>query len=387
MCGTPLEARRAAPTPVVASSQDAVHAGDSLRENLAGNRGDNKRFEPQRTPVPANMRPQPEHPAGTIAGPSLLGLNPSLDPMANVDELRDRTRHAEMLAEPDEANGGRHRVLLLLGLLIALCAAGWWTYNNYLGATGAAARRAASNQPSPATPPETATAQPDASQPSSSANPPQSGQPAAPAQSPTAQSATPSAPTQASSGPTTSTTEISTPTTSASATQPNSAPAAPPVSPRAAKPSTDRRSAERSVIAAPKPAAKVTAEAVKPARSKTVLEPAPAPGADTDIGDKGDADYRKAEAFLYGRGATENCDQAVKYLKSASAKQNAKARSMFGTMYATGHCVARDLPTSYGWFALALHVDPNNQILEKDLTAVWNQMTPPERELATKFKP
>jgi TPR repeat protein len=77
----------------------------------------------------------------------------------------------------------------------------------------------------------------------------------------------------------------------------------------------------------------------------------------------------------------------VKYLKSASAKQNAKARSMFGTMYATGHCVARDLPTSYGWFALALHVDPNNQILEKDLTAVWNQMTPPERELATKFKP
>jgi TPR repeat protein len=97
--------------------------------------------------------------------------------------------------------------------------------------------------------------------------------------------------------------------------------------------------------------------------------------------------YRKAEALLYGRGVAQNCDDAVKYLKEASAKQNAKARSTFGTMYATGHCVPRDLPTSYSWFALALHVDPNNQILEKDLTAVWNQMTPPERQLATKMKP
>jgi TPR repeat protein len=76
----------------------------------------------------------------------------------------------------------------------------------------------------------------------------------------------------------------------------------------------------------------------------------------------------------------------VKYLKSASAKSSAKARSAFGTMYATGHCVARDLPTSYLWFAMALRVDPNNQILEKDLSAIWNQMTPPERQLATRMK-
>jgi len=76
----------------------------------------------------------------------------------------------------------------------------------------------------------------------------------------------------------------------------------------------------------------------------------------------------------------------MKYLKAASAKSNAKARSTFGTMYATGHCVPRDLPTSYTWFALALHADPNNQILEKDLSAVWNQMTPPERQLATRMK-
>jgi TPR repeat protein len=103
--------------------------------------------------------------------------------------------------------------------------------------------------------------------------------------------------------------------------------------------------------------------------------------------DKGDASFRKGEAFLYGQsGSAANCDQAIRYLKDASAKSNAKARSTFGTMYATGHCVPRDLPSSYRWFALALQADPNNSILEKDLTAVWNQMTPPERQLATRMK-
>ena len=102
--------------------------------------------------------------------------------------------------------------------------------------------------------------------------------------------------------------------------------------------------------------------------------------------DTGDASFRRAESYLYGRGAPQNCDEAVKNLKAASAKANAKARSTFGTMYATGHCVPRDLPTSYLWFALALRVDPNNQVLEKDLTAVWNQMTPPERQMATRMK-
>src|SRR5208283_178185 len=102
--------------------------------------------------------------------------------------------------------------------------------------------------------------------------------------------------------------------------------------------------------------------------------------------DAGAADFRRGEAYLYGRGVPENCEEAVKNLKAASAKSSAKARSAFGTMYATGHCVPRDLPTSYLWFAMALRVDPNNQILEKDLSAVWNQMTPPERQMATRMK-
>jgi TPR repeat protein len=119
----------------------------------------------------------------------------------------------------------------------------------------------------------------------------------------------------------------------------------------------------------------------EPAVAAAAASRMPAAEADT-----GDAAFRKAEAYLYGRGAAQNCDEAVKNLKAASAKSNAKARSAFGTMYATGHCVPRDLPTSYLWFALALRADPNNQILEKDLTAVWNQMTPPERQLAARMK-
>jgi hypothetical protein len=53
-------------------------------------------------------------------------------------------------------------------------------------------------------------------------------------------------------------------------------------------------------------------------------------------------------------------------------------------MYATGHCASRDLPTAYRWFARALHNDPSNVRLERDLQMVWNQMTPGERSLATR---
>jgi len=149
--------------------------------------------------------------------------------------------------------------------------------------------------------------------------------------------------------------------------------------------------AETKSVEESKPAAPAKIAPVKPIdkrrakhepRLTAKRSPSPPPTAD----DTGDADFRKGEAYLYGRGAPKNCDQAVKYLKTASAQSNAKARSTFGTMYATGHCVPRDLPTSYLWFALALRADPNNQILEKDLSAIWNQMTPPERQLATRMK-
>ena len=90
------------------------------------------------------------------------------------------------------------------------------------------------------------------------------------------------------------------------------------------------------------------------------------------------------EKYLYGNGVPEDCDLAQKNLKAAAAHSNARALTLMGAMYATGHCVDRDLPTAYRWFAKALHQDPSNARVQQDLEILWKQMTPGERQLATK---
>jgi hypothetical protein len=317
------------------------------------------------TAVETVTAPQQPAPSTTIAGPSLLGLDmvserkPVNDP--TLDSLRDRSFSGlDYFYEPEEKSVGGRQILLLLVLLAALGAAGWWTYKNYLGAISHPAKQTAANpvsEPAADNSAANSVAKTDSSAPATP-------QPSSPA--PAASTPTPAE------------------TSSASAAQPSTPPATPPAQAQKSSPPAIPARKEEIVTAS----RTTPASASKPAPAKSsradapVEQPAPA-----ESDDNGDAAYRRAEALLYGRGVSANCDDAVKYLKEASARQNAKARSMFGTMYATGHCVPRDLPTSYSWFALALHVDPNNQILEQDLTAVWNQMTPPERQMATKMKP
>jgi hypothetical protein len=340
MCGTPLESQPPAPTPTVAAAQVPARVIET------------RRSETRHAPVLNNAPPQPAKPepaktVKAIAGPSLLGLGQESDAPPDIDTLRQKSfSGVDSFLEPEEQTTSRRRILLLLGLLIALGAAGWWTYSNYQGATRTA-RPAISNATAANATPETPAAKPETTSTPSASLAANSSQP----------EATPASPQQ-----------------EAATTQPKAAnpPPAAQASPRPNPPA-----------ATPKPMVQANAARSKPASPET---PPPAKPA-AAVADSGDADYRKAEAFLYGRGVAENCNEAVKYLKAASARQNAKARSTFGTLYATGHCVPRDLPTSYAWFALALRVDPNNQILEKDLTAIWNQMTPPERETATKSKP
>lgn len=341
MCGTTLESQPPAPSPeVTATARVPTRVVET------------RRSEPRHAPVLSNALPQPARPQPTktvaaIAGPSLLGLGQDSGTQPDVETLRQKSfSGVDSFLEPEEQTASGRRVLLLLVLLIALGAAAWWTYSNYQGATRAA-RSGTSNPAAAKAAPETPVARPDA--------------PSTPSASPLANS---SQPTGAQVPP-----------------QQEAVSALPKASnpPAAAQPSPK----QNLPVAPPKPVVQVNAARSKAEHAET---PAPAAKAPAGIADSGDADYRKGEAFLYGRGVAENCDEAVKFLKAASARQNAKARSTFGTMYATGHCVPRDLPTSYAWFALALHVDPNNQILEKDLTAIWNQMTPPERETATKSK-
>jgi len=343
MCGTLLEARRPTGAPAPGPASAAPPAFPPKTTNAP---------EPVRPDVVENATRPPIKPFPPISGPSVLGLN---QPSPNQPTMGSRREESfsgfDSFLEresPEQPKAGGRRILLLVLLLAALGAAGWWTYTNYLAAMG--------NRK-----PETAAS--SASQ--------------APAEKP---SAIPSGRDAVAANDASSSQAVAPPAGVAGGQADNTG-AGPETTPKTAD-------AEARTAAKPKPAVLKNAPAGKNAEKRearmTSAKPAnlPPPAA----ADTGDADFRKGEAYLYGRGVPENCHEAMKYLRTASSKSNAKARSVFGTMYATGHCVPRDLPTSYLWFALALRADPNNQILERDLSAVWNQMTPPERQMATRMK-
>lgn len=97
-----------------------------------------------------------------------------------------------------------------------------------------------------------------------------------------------------------------------------------------------------------------------------------------------DADLElSGERYLYGNGVPQNCARAESSLRTAATHGNSKAQTVLGTMYATGHCVGRDLPSAYRWFARALHEEPQNSRISADLQVLWRQMTPQEKQLAT----
>jgi hypothetical protein len=351
MCGTLLEARRpaGAPTPNLGST-----VPPPVPAKIAN------APEPPRPVVAEDATRPANKPVPPISGPSILGLNqPGTNPpspnLPSMDSLRETSFSGlDSFLEPEQAKGGGRRILLMVALLAGLGAAGWWTYTNYIGAAESrkpeAATSSASETPAekPSTKPTIRDAAPTLDAGSSPAAVPSAGVPQGQAENATA-----------------------VPDTSKKDADDEARPVA------EAKKVTPAPAAPARIAPADKRAAKPKASATS---AKTPNLPAPA------AADMGDAAFRKGEAYLYGRGVPKNCDEAVKNLKAASAKSSAKARSAFGAMYATGHCVQRDLPTSYLWFALALRVDPNNQILEKDLSAVWNQMTPPERQMATRMK-
>jgi len=409
MCGTLLEARRPAnatvPNPSVATTR-IVNTQDPQRPVILQGTAHNV-VENEARPVSRQVPP--------IAGPSMLGLNqtdanpptvdrPSLGRLGTDRRTQDRlspdrpglyepgmnqagairpdlnsnTDRAftglESFFEPEEPRkNGALRILLLVVLLAALAGAGWWTYgylDNTDGRRSQAATAAGKNLAS--TPSDTQNRTPN----ETSNETPNKTLNSSPNDNPS----------------TTPPLNNASPPLDAAASQAPAPPAAPATPSDNLKTSPDSSSKDAAAEAKPavktSPAIPRVALGDKSAQTpKSHVAPArPSKPPEAAAADTGTADFQKGEAYLYGRGAPENCDQAVKYLKSASAKSSAKAKSAFGTMYATGHCVARDLPTSYLWFAMALREDPNNQILEKDLSAIWNQMTPPERQLATRMK-
>jgi hypothetical protein len=89
------------------------------------------------------------------------------------------------------------------------------------------------------------------------------------------------------------------------------------------------------------------------------------------------------ERYLYGRGVARSCDQAVSYFNAAAAKQNPQAFSHLGALYATGQCVPMDRAVAYAWFRRAYTKEPGNHYFEQNLTMLWREMTPGERQRAT----
>ena len=90
----------------------------------------------------------------------------------------------------------------------------------------------------------------------------------------------------------------------------------------------------------------------------------------------------EGEKYLYGDGVPADCERAQQDLLAAAEHSSAKAESTLGTMYATGHCTIRDLPLAYRWFARAQRQTPRNRIIEADIKALWDQMSPEEKKLA-----
>ena len=386
MCGTLLEirseARRPAGAPIphlpkIADAagppqplvvEDAFQPATNQAPPVAGLHQPGVNRQPRVSPSSPNQ-PSPYQSGPSQSNPSRSSPNPP-----NIDSLNNRSfsgidffftpettkqssRQSREQSSPEPSKSSAWRTLLLLALLAALGVAGWWTYTNYLGV-------AESRKPDA---PASSVGESSAEKPSTNPAAPT----AAPAPTNDANSSQPVSPSAKIAG-------------GQSEKAHENASAAP----NSARKTADREPTPETKPAAPPKIQMKTAPANQSAAKREPIAPSakpsnpPAPAA----ADTGDAAFRKGEAFLYGRGVKENCDEAVKNLKAASAKSNARARSVLGTMYDTGHCVPRDLPTSYLWFALALRADPNNQILEKDLSAVWNQMTPPERQMATKMK-
>jgi hypothetical protein len=339
------------------------------------------RVEPVRPLDTEPVRPVNSEPVTQVSGPSFLGLTD--EPSGSVSYLLED--------ELSESHWGRSAVLFLI--LIGIGVAGWHWRNDLRTYVASRLAQRPNSQSEQVNPPEAPSTAPGselgagtAAAATTPVDKPMTGAGDLPATPPTAvppgqspaasQNAPAAVPNTVATGSQTSGT-----TTGASGQPGNPAPAAAPaataptqtgaVPETQAAPSGKSTATDQTTVAksdAPVPASAVT----KHVKSK---ETAPA---------STDADQLEAqgEKYLYGSGGSASCSRAQTDLQAAAEHGSAKADSVLGTMYATGHCVSRDLPLAYRWFAKALQQDPSNARLERDLQVLWNQMSASERQLA-----
>jgi hypothetical protein len=285
-----------------------------------------------------------------VSGPSILGLGD--EPAHNVDYLLE-----------EEPGSGHGRILVALILL--LVTAGFlvwrWRRDGYPWAGLTTSRPAVSSAPtsSPA-----AAATSPAEPPAPVAVPAEGHAGAAPEKAAAEQGAG---------------SESQVPSTAATVPQAKASDLAPPQASENSQSQASPGRAEEAQAAPTQPAPKANPADDATSVSKSSKVEAPQTAASATSEDKLAAE---GERYLYGNGVPQNCDRAQRNLLSAAQHANAKAETLVGAMYATGHCVTRDLPTAYRWFARALRQDPGNARLARDLEILWKQMTPEERQIA-----
>ena len=126
MCGTSLEERRPAGAPRVVTTP--------VVNNPEAARGGQSEAEPRTvaSSIAAANRQVPP-----AAGPSFLGLNqPVTDGQDRNDSVASPFRDqsffgSDSFFEPEEPKVGARRIVILLVLLVALGAGGWWAFSHY----------------------------------------------------------------------------------------------------------------------------------------------------------------------------------------------------------------------------------------------------------------
>lgn len=336
-------------------------------------------FRSEPTPPVSPEPVRKNEPGRQVSGPSFLGL---------ADDTGDSVSYL-LEDELSESHWGRSAVLFLV--LIGIGFAGWHWRNELRAYVSSRLAQRPANQSEPANSTDTSGAAPGsevgAGMPSTGTNaadkpmtgvggvadlPPASQAQAQNVPGTSAPTATQNPPAAAPDSAPNSTPSASSANAAAAAASPPAA-AVPAASANQANPdaaSTQKSSGTTATAKSETPAALVTKRT-----KSSVSEPAPAIS---------DADQLEAqgERYLYGTGASASCSRAQSDLQLAADRGSAKADSVLGTMYATGHCVSRDLPLAYRWFAKALAQDPSNARLQRDLQVLWNQMTADERQLA-----
>lgn len=320
--------------------------------------------------------------ARQVSGPSFLGL---------ADEPTDQVAY---LFEDESSGSGWARLVVAILLLTAIAAAGWHWRANLRQITMRAIQRNATSQPPQqttykASPISTSGSEVAGTTPNaeaitptnSDANPtqaapgaPQSGAPPVPAtQAPATNQPASGQPPVTSSADSNGQHSQNTPlSNSAQASAPGSGstPAENSATTKSDQPALGNASSKK--------------QAITPASSNRRGTAASANSTDASANNNHAAQEIESEGekYLYGTGVPANCALAQKNLLAAAEQSNSRAASVLGTMYATGHCVARDLPLAYFWFAKAMQQEPNNDRLERDLTTVWSEMTADERQVA-----